>query len=259
MDNETKTIKFRPPKWGLTLATVLVLFLVIYLVVLTRNAWKAYYYIGKSEEFPYTISITGQGKVVAIPDIAKTTVGIRTEKLTVAAAQEENTKKMNDLIKAIKDLGVEDKDIQTTRYNISPRYDWQEGKRILRGYEVSQSVSIKIRDLDKIGEILSVAGQGGANEVSGISFTVDDPEALRQEAREKAIQNAKEKAEALAKVAGVKLGKIVSFSESTTPGPIDYYRSYAAEAGLGGGVVTPEIEKGSLEITIEASISYEIL
>ncbi|MBU1165117.1 SIMPL domain-containing protein [Patescibacteria group bacterium] len=246
-------------KTGMALKTLLVLFLVLYLGTLIRNEWKEFNYIGKSEEFPHIISISGEGKVVAIPDIAKTSVGIRTEKLNVANAQTENTTKMNALIKEIKGMGVDDKDIQTTSYNIYPRYDWRDGISILRGYSVEQSVTIKIRDLEKIGDILTAAGQGGANQVSGISFDVDDPEALRQQAREEAIKNAKEKAESLAKVAGVKLGKVVSFSESTSGQAPKYYAMEAMDAGIGGGSGVPEIEAGSMEIIITATVGYEIL
>lgn len=226
--------------------------------VVAKN-FKSYQYIGKPTAERDTISISGEGKVTGIPDIATIEVGLTTEKKDVASAQKENTLKMNRLISNLKNLGVEDKDIQTSYYNIYPQYDWPDGKQVLRGYQVNQSVSVKIRNLDKIGDILAAAGEGGANQVSGLSFNIDDPEKLRQEARIKALENAKEKADALAKVAGVKLGKIVSFSEySAVPTPM--YKSMEA-LGMGGGtgdMPAPSVEKGSMDIVVNVTVSYEI-
>ncbi len=225
---------------------------------LVANNLKSYQYIGKPTAERDTIAISGQGKVTGIPDIATIDVGLLTEKSDVKSAQKENTDKMNRLIANLKSLGVDSKDIQTSYYNIYPQYDWPNGKQVLRGYQVSQGVSVKIRNLTKIGDILAAAGEGGANQVSGLSFNIDDPEALRQEARIKALENAKEKAEALARVAGVDLGKIVSFSEyAETP-----YSSYKALDGLGygggGEAATPTVESGSMDVIINVTVSYEI-
>ncbi|OGY44431.1 MAG: hypothetical protein A2729_02090 [Candidatus Buchananbacteria bacterium RIFCSPHIGHO2_01_FULL_39_14] len=261
MDNETKNLKLQPPFWGLVLATVVVIFLVVFLGVLTRNEFKKYDYIGRESQQTYTITIDGEGKVTAIPDIAQISLGIQTDKSTVVQAQQENTDKMNKIIAELKKTGIDAKDIKTTNYSIYPRYDWINGTQILRGYTVSQNVSVKIRNLEKVGSIVDQAGNLGANEVGGLNFTIDEPEKLRQEAREIALANAKEKAEALAKVAGVKLGKLVSFSESgLTPMPI--YRDYALkslEAGLGGEAPAPAVEPGSQEIIVDVMVTYEVL
>lgn len=224
--------------------------------VMAKNL-KSYQYIGKPTVERDTITISGQGKVTGVPDIATIDVGLVTEKPDVASAQKENTEKMNRLIKKMKDLGVNEKDIQTIYYNIYPQYDWPNGKQVLRGYQVNQGVRVKIRDLNKIGDILIAAGEGGANQVSGLSFNIDDPEKLKQEARIKALENAKEKAEALAQVAGVKLGKIVSFSEYEERPLAPVYRAYEG-LGLGEGEVAPEIEKGTLDVVVNVTVSYEI-
>lgn len=225
---------------------------------IVANNLKGYQYIGKPSAERDTIAISGEGKVTAIPDIATIDVGLTTEKSDVKNAQLENTTKMNRLIANLKNLGVDSKDIQTSYYNIYPQYDWPNGKQILRGYQVSQGVTVKIRNLDKIGDILAAAGEGGANQVSGLSFNIDDPEVLRQEARVKALENAKEKAEALARVAGVSLGKIVSFSEYAST-PYSAYKSMDA-LGIGGGgaVPSPTVEAGSMDIVIDVTVSYEI-
>jgi len=251
------------PSWKTNkLFTIFVIFLVLGVLavlgtVVAKNL-KSYQYIGKPTAERDTIAISGEGKVTGIPDIAAIEVGLVTEKKDVASAQKENTLKMNRLIKNLKNLGIEDKDIQTSYYNIYPQYDWPDGKQVLRGYQVNQSVSVKIRNLDKIGDILTAAGEGGANQVSGLSFNIDDPEKLRQEARIKALENAKEKADALAKVAGVKLGKVVSFSEyAETPAPM-YKAMEGLGIGGGGEMPAPTVEKGSMDIIVNVTVSYEI-
>lgn len=243
------------------LSGLLLLALVIYVGVLTVNAVKEGRYIGRPETERDTITITGEGKVTAVPDIGQITVTIQTEKKDVKDAQEENISQFNELVKALKKEGIDEKDLKTTNYSVSPRYDWDEGERTLKGYEVRQSLQVKIRDLDNSGDVISIASQNGVNQVSGLNFTIDEPEEYRQEAREEALENAREKAESLAKLMGVSLGKVVSFSENASggyPSPV-YRETFAlAEKDAGGGVPAPDFEVGSEEITINATIVYEI-
>ncbi len=240
---------------------LLMLALIIFIAVWTVNKVKEQKYIGKSAEYPHTIAISGEGKVVAIPDIAKLSLGVTTEKVSVADAQKENTEKMNKLIKVLKDLDIESKDIQTTNYQIYPQYNWTEGRgQYLTGYKVDQSVAVKVRKTDKVGEVLAKTAEVGANQVGGLTFTVDEPEKVKQEAREKALKNAQEKAAALSKMAGVSLGKLVSFSESSNDYmPQPYYESSVKALGIGGGgAVAPSIEAGSNEIIVYVTVNYEI-
>ena len=249
-----------PNKYLTVFASVLIVLLAVWVGVLTRNSVKEYRYIGQSAEQKHSINITGEGKVVAVPDIAKIQLGLQTEDKSVAKAQKDNTEKMNAVIEKLKkDFSIDGKDIQTANYSIYPQYDWTDNRQILRAYQVSQSVNVKIRDLSKISEILNIVGQAGLNQVGGLSFDVDEPENLKQQARELAIKNAKEKAEALAKIAGVNLGRIISFSEySDNSGPIPY-DSYALKGvGVGGSAAAPEIASGSTEITVTANVEYEI-
>ena len=239
---------------------LLIIMAILFLGILSWNAIKAHNYIGVSEEQKHSITVSGEGEVVGTPDIAKIQLGYTVEKKTVAEAQADNTKKMNAVIEKIKDdFKIDKKDIKTTSYNISPRYDWNEGKQTLRAYQVSQNLSIKIRDLTKISSILDAVGGLGLNQIGNLSFEIDNPESLREEARIKALKAAKEKAEKLADVVGVKLGRIISFSESSSQPSYPVYRNdLLSEAkAIGGGA--PEIEAGSTEITIIASIEYEIL
>lgn len=232
--------------------------LAVWLGFKARNEAKQYDYIGVPIE-RNVISVSGEGKVVGIPDIATVDLGMIIERTTVAAAQKENTRVMNELISRVKAAGVEEKDIQTTSYNVYPVYDWVDNKQKLRGYSVSQNVHVKVRNLDKVGDLVGMAGELGANQIGGIGFAVDDPEGLRQEARVKALQNAKAKAEALASVAGVKLRRVVSFDESFSNPPSPMY--YDRAMGMGGAeaaMAAPSVEAGSSEIRANVTITYEL-
>jgi uncharacterized protein len=233
----------------------------IYLGILSWNAAKEHDYIGISPKQPHSISIVGQGKVTGAPDVANIQLGYSVEKPTVAAAQKDNSDKMNAMIdKLKKDFKIDPKDIQTANYYISPQYDYNNGKQTLRSYLVSQNLNVKLRKMDQVSGIIEAAGAIGLNQVGNLSFEIDNPEQLKQEAREKALAQAKEKAEALAKVVGVKLGKVISFSESSNdnqPMPL-YAMDNKALSGMGGGAA-PTVEAGSNEITIIATVEYEIL
>ena len=262
MNGEDKNLNLKPPKWGLVLMTIVVILLGDYLVVLTRSSLKNYNYIGKSPEFKNIISVEGSGKVTAKPDVAVINTGVLTEKSTVAQAQKENTEKMNAIIKALKDdFKIEDKDIKTSQYSIYPRYDWSDGSQRIIGYGISQSVEIKVRDFDKIGNILAKAAELGTNSLNGPTFAIDDPEVYKAEARGKAIAQAKDKAKVLADQVGIKLGPIVNFSENFGGYPTPFYSSNLA-LDLGGGTEKAlpalTIEAGSEEISVSVSISYEI-
>lgn len=244
----------RKPFMGL-----LVLAAVVYLILLSRNAAKQYGYIGRPTTQRDTITIAAEGKVTALPDIASVSVGVQTEKKSVSEAQKENTSKMNAIIAKLASLGVAKEDIKTVNYTIYPQYDYVNGKQVERGIQVSQNVDIKIRNLDIIGGILAAVGELGANQVGGVDFTLDDSEALRQRARLKGLEMAKMKAQALAEAAGVKLGKVVGFSESSgyVPGPIYYAKDMAA--GMGGDGAAPSVEPGTQDVTVNVSVQYEIL
>jgi len=217
----------------------------------------------KLEATENTITVSDTGTVYTKPDLTVASFSVITEGKTVAKAMEDNTKKMNDVISFIKEQGVEEKDLKTTTFNISPLYEWEDndtysGKRTLVGYEITQTLEVKIRDLTKIGVIIEGGTSVGANEVSDLQFTVDDQDALKKQAREEAINKAKAKAEELAKELGVKLIRISNFNESVA---VPYYVTMKESAlGLGGGTApaTPQIETGESKIEVTVSITYEI-
>lgn len=236
-------------------AVVLASFLVVLAIseiVSIKNKIKEGKDIGKN-----TISITGEGKVLAKPEIGQVDLSVMTEAKTVSPAVSENTSKMNKITQGMKELGIKEEDLKTIDYNIYPKYQYLAGKSEIIGYEVRQTLRVKVRDLDKTGQVLEKAASLGANLVGSLEFTFDEPEKLKDEAREKAILNAKKKAEDLASSLGVKLGKIVSFTESTEPEPSPSYYG-ALKEGMGGGGEEPQIQTGQNEIEARVTLTYEI-
>ncbi|MBD3251147.1 DUF541 domain-containing protein [Candidatus Uhrbacteria bacterium] len=234
--------------------------LIAYLGVLTWNAYTAHDTIGRPPDVRDTISIEGEGTITSRPDIARLNVGVISEGQEVKTAQDENTKQVNDIIKALSALGIADEDIQTSNYQVFPQYNYREGEQELRGYRVSQSLSIKIRDLEKIGDVLAKAGELGSNEIHGISFDLDDPSALEADARTKAIVDAKTKADVLADTLGVKIVRVVGFYEQggNVP-PEPFLRAYAEDAkAMGMGGAAPEVKPGSFDVTKNVTVMFEI-
>ncbi len=251
------------PSWTESSAVeivTLLLFLssLFYLVIITQNAIREGKFIGKSADVRNTITIEGEGKVRGIPDIATVNLGFTIEKKEVRDAQKENSVTMNKIIAALKQLGIATDDMQTTEYSIYPQYDYLKDGQKLRGYVVKQNVTVKIRDLSKVSDVLDQAGTLGLNQVGGIQFTMDEPEVLRQSARVKALVNAKKKADELARIAGVRLGRVVSFSENASGGyPIPIYAKSLMLEGVGGGAA-PDIQAGSQDAVVNATVTYEI-
>ncbi|MFA6447244.1 MAG: SIMPL domain-containing protein [Patescibacteria group bacterium] len=230
--------------------------LIILVIAQTRNAFQQYNYIGKTGRD--TISIEGTGKVVAKPDVAKITLGVTTDGASVKDIQDQNSKKMNAIIAAVKDLGVKADDIQTQQYSVSPRYDWANGKQTLLGYTITQQVEIKVREVDKAGTVLAKAGELGANQMGDMQFVIDDPSALEAQARGKAIEDAKTKAEALASQLGMTVVRVVSFSESSNASypPIAFgARDMAMKSEA---VAAPQIEVGTNDVIKNVSVVFEV-
>ncbi len=244
------------PKWLVqTIAGVLA----ILLIVVTVS--QLYTVQSKSKEVNsvHTITISAEGKVTAQPDLVTVTAGVQNEGDTAAKAQSDNSSKMNKAIDFIKNrIGVKAEDIHTQDYSIYPKYDYSSGKTVQSGYTVNQNLVVKLRDLSKISDLLSGLTDNGINQIQNVSYTFDSPDNFREQAREMALSNAKEKAGNLAKAAGVRLGSLVSFYENASGGgPIPYY-SLQAKDGMGGGGNAPQMEPGTQDITASVSVTYEI-
>jgi hypothetical protein len=250
--------------WGFKTAVVVTVFiLALFLLSKTVGEMKSYKFIGANPSSSGTITVSGKGEVVAKPDIAEISFTVSNEALIVSEAQDKSSKEMNTILAFLKKGGIEEKDIKTTGYNIYPRYEYQgtssyyqEGKRNLAAYVVSQNVSLKIRDIARAGAILADLGELGATDLSGLNFTNDKIDDLQKEAKDKAIAEAKVNADKLAKSLGVKLVRILSYSDGNYP--VYYAKSEMMATGMGGGATAPEIPSGENKIVSNVSITYEI-
>lgn len=201
-------------------------------------------------------TVTGEGKVTVVPDTAIVDLGITANLPTVKAAQTQANTIINKITDELKKLGIDPKDIKTSNYSVYPQYNYQQNNRIT-GYQVNVSVTVTVREIDKVNEVIDAATANGANTVGGIQLTVDEEQqkTLTQQARDLAVKEAKDKAASLAKAAGITLGKIINIQEGfTTPRPI-----YAKEmmAMGGGGQADTQISPGSTDITSSVTLFYE--
>lgn len=216
-----------------------------------------------------SFTVSADAKVVAVPDVAAFTASVITEGgLDLGALQEANVEKTNKVIAYVKDNGVDEKDVKTEGYSVEPRYQYygcETGAcpppRIV-GYTVRQTVSVKVRDFEKAGEILGGVVTNGANSVSSLNFTIDDPTEVQAEARAEAIAKAKAKAKLIAREAGFSVGRLLSIDEGGwSPAPQPYYSTMEAY-GRGGAAdsakVMASIEPGSQDVRVTVTLRYEI-
>lgn len=205
-----------------------------------------------------TFDVTGEGKVVVRPDIASLTLGIQANGSTVKVVQDQINTVISRVSTALKELGIDSKDIQTTNYNVNPDYDFTGETQKIRGYSASTNLLIKVRQIDQVNQVIDAATSNGANQVGGINFEVEDKSKAENEARQKAVQQAKNKAEDAAKIAGFRLGKIVNYSENFGGfgGPMPLMRTMDAK---GAEQVPTQIEPGSTDVTVVVTLSFDIL
>ncbi len=269
--------------------------LIVFIAIQSVNALKENRYIGGGVPSGNVITVSGEGEVFAVPDIAEFTFSVFAEAKTVGAAQEAAAEKGNAIIAFLKGKGINEKDIKTISYSANPKYEWTSGptplsgasvpameiyrddqsvsgyagsapdyyypaprNQVIVGYEVRQSISVKVRDTEEVGALLAGVGEKGATDIYGPTFTIDDEDELQREARQKAIADAKLKAKQLADDLNVRLVRVVSFSENGTP----WYPMYAMKgydvAAAEGARTVPEIPLGENKISASVSITYEI-
>jgi uncharacterized protein YggE len=250
--------------------TVLIL-LAVYLGIQSLNSLKAGQYIGRGDYPANVISVNGTGETFATPNTASFSFSVVEEGKTAKDAQGKASKLINSVLAGIKSVGIEDKDIKTVSYNLYPKYDYTRpeactagycppGKQVLTGFELSQTVTVKVRDTEKAGEIVTKATESGAKNISGPDFVVDEIQKYQDQARDLAIKDAKEKADVLAKSLGVKLRRIVNFSENGGGNPV-YFASGMAKAEAMSADVSapvPQMPVGENKITSNITITYEV-
>lgn len=206
---------------------------------------------------PQQFNAMGEGKVLVAPDVAMVRVGFATPpKSNASEAVKENTFVMNRILKLVSDQGVANDDIKTASYMLTPQYEYPDGRQRLLGYVASQELLIKIKDLAKVGDVIGGATAGGANQVSDIQFTLENPDAAKAEARVKAIEAARLKAELSAQAAGLTLKKLVNmYEQEQYPGPI--YDGKGGGGAAGGGGTVP-VSQGSYEVVVQVTLVYEV-
>ena len=207
--------------------------------------------------------VSGEGKSTAIPDIARVSAGIQASGPSLTQVQTSVNKKSQTLVAAFKKLGIEDRDIKTTSYNIYPQTDYQNDPPSVTGYQISVNYEVTVRDVEKVNEVLTSVTSSGANLVGGVSFDLSDDakEKALDAARRDAVDTAKKNAESLAKASGVSLGRIINISESQQGGyPRPIYAMDAKTVGLGGGATPPQpnVQPGTTEVDVTVSLSYEV-
>ncbi len=206
-----------------------------------------------------TLDVRGTGTVELSPDIARVNIGVRSQSPDVGQALEENTTNAEAIIQRLTELGVDQKDIQTRNFNVYPQQNREPGPdgevEESQAFVVENTVSVTVRDLDSLGEILTAVIQEGANTIHGVAFDVEDRQAAVEEARGRAIEDAKAQAEAIAEAAGVSLGAIHSISINEGGGAPIERAMEMPEAAAGGDV---PIAGGQLTIRVTANLTYEI-
>jgi uncharacterized protein YggE len=245
--------------WVLILLGVFLAVEAIHTIVVTGN-------IDRSTPATNLITVNGKGEIFAPPDVATFSFGTLVTAKTVAEAQKGVTDKINNALDIVKKAGIEAKDIKTISYNINPHYEFIKEACIayvcpppnqkISGYEVSQMVEVKIRQIEKASDILSQLGSAEVTNLSGLIFTIDNQDKVQTDAQTLAITDAKNKAKKLAQDLGVGLGRLVSFNESAFPVPM-----YGVDAvgGIGGGAMPKvQLPTGQNMVTSNVASTYEV-
>lgn len=252
---------------------VQVLLTIVLVGIIVALASYAFYTLKQSEGV-YTgaavITVQGEGEVMVRPDIGEFSFSVMAEGVDAAEAQKKSAESINAVFAYLKEAGVEDKDVKTRDYYLNPKYTYEDvvcapyaycppSNPVIDGYEVSQTVVVKVRDLAKSGELISGVGDKGATNISSLQFTVDDESASKAEAREKAIADAKTKADKLAKDLGVRIVRMTGFwEEQGGYYPMMYDKAYGGDMMNESASVAPQMPIGENEVKTTVSITYEV-
>lgn len=216
--------------------------------------------MAQEESLDHTITLQGVGEVAGAPDMATLTSGVISQADTARDALTQNNAAVNKLMNLMRDMGIEDRDLQTTNFSIQPLYERNNENNNTRrdpkviGYQVSNSITVRVRDLDQVGAVLDQAVTVGANSIDGITFSVSEPDEMYNDARRAAVEDAMQKAELYADAAGVTLGDITRITEA------DYGRPQQenfAMARMASDSAVP-VASGELTFSSRVSIVWEI-
>jgi uncharacterized protein YggE len=203
------------------------------------------------------LDVVATGDVTQVPDVAQIGAGVVTQASTAAKAMAENASRTAATIAALRKAGVADRDLQTSSINLSPQYRYADNQPpVITGYQASNRVSVRFRDIRKAGGILDALVAAGANQIDGPSFSIDSPEALLDQAREKAMATARARASLYAKATGMQVKRIVAISESAVEQPPRIY-PMALMSRSKESADTP-IEAGEQKLSISVSVTFEL-
>lgn len=241
----------------LVLSAIVLAMLALFLAFKTWLTFAEAIQVGKPVPYEYTVNIEGVGVAQAKPDVSKITFYVESKKSTLEEAQKDNSTRTNALLEKLTALGMEKKDVQSSYYNSYENqiYDDKTMTHKSFGWIVSQSLEVTIRDLEKISLVLEMLGQNGASNISGPNFSVENDSTALQEARIKALADAKNRAQTIAKELGVKLGSPNSYSEYKEDVP-GYGYAMKGEMMDASGSVAPTIEPGQNSIKLHVTVSY---
>jgi uncharacterized protein YggE len=203
-------------------------------------------------------TVVGEGSVDVTPDIAYVEVGIVVDNLpTAKQVQDKIAKVNNDIVLALKSFQVATEDVKTTNYSINPSYNYTDGKQRPDGYDGSARLQIKVRDKDRVGEVIQAITAAGANEIYNTRFAIDAPEKYREQARDKAIKHAQEQAAKLSRQFGVRLGKVTGYTESYEPSTVQPYVDGGVYKSMDAGQAPAELQPGTETIRSTVTLFYE--
>lgn len=211
-------------------------------------------------EVPGVIHVTASANVDVIPDRVSVSAGVQSDGRTAQEAMARNSEQMRNVFAALASNGIAENDISTTNLNLSPRYDYEQrtnGQPLLVGYRASNQITIVSSDLERTGQLIDALLQAGLNNINGVNFTVSNPETAQAQARAAAIEKAKIKARMMAQSASVRLGRLLSLQEGSTPAPIRYNEGMMARSMSADSA--PPLAPGEREISSTVTMSYAIL
>lgn len=212
----------------------------------------------ETDDIPRRVTVGGHGQVSITPDTGVVTLGVEIQNADLGTAQTEAAERMDAVIAALRASGIAEADITTANYNIWADRDWEKPEQPVRGYSVSHSVTVKVRNIENVGTTIELGLEAGANSVHGIHFTVEDPGNAVSQARERAIEDARAKAQDLARLTGVNLGQVVTITEhSYMPYPMPASeRAYDMDDSA--GMAVPPINPGESTISVQVEVAWEL-
>lgn len=247
------------------LATVI---LIVAIIALGAYAYLTFKQAQQGNSGPTTINVLGTGEVTSKPDVAQFSFSVRGEGADAAMAQEKSGTVINALNAYLKEQGVEDRDIKTENYTLNPKYKYEQkpclmgsycppANPVIDGFEVSQTITVKVRKIDTAGTLLTGVGSKGATDISGLTFTVDSDEKLKADARELAIADAKVQADKLAIALGVKLVRMISYYEDMPMMP--YSGAPMMDSAMGAkSFESVAVPTGENKVVSQVNLTYEI-